>query len=292
MLKTKKRSIILLFIFALVLALSITASADMGPKDRLTVYVKNAPTEPYYLDLLTQYTRPYDNFPNDSGSSRESFNPEMLALLYSFESDGWFPALTEGTGFPMWGNLVGTPDSDRMIHKFGYVGVPGTYRIIIVTESGVVAVSETHTRAALQSSVTFDYASKESHIPPVLYSYVLQFFITFTLTLLLEGIVLVLFGISLKKNWLTFLLVNLTTQIILTLTVGLTLIKSGTFSAHLIQVPAELIITAAEAVAYRFLLKGIGNKRKIAYGITANLVSWLTGFFLLNYMFLLLNRLL
>ena len=288
--KAKKRSIILLFIFALVLALSITASADMGPKDRLTVYVKNVPAEPYYLDLLTRYTRPYNNFPADS--SRESFNQEMLALLYSFESDGWLPALTEGTGLPMWGNLIGTPDGDRMVHKFGYVGVSGTYRIIIVTESGNVSVSETHTRAALQSSVTFDYAANESHVPPVLYSYVLQFFITFTLTLLLEGIVLVLFGISLKKNWLTFLLANLITQIILTLTVGLTLIKSGTFSAHLIQVPAELIITAAEAVAYRFLLKGIGNKRKIAYGITANLVSWLAGFFLLNYMFLLLNRLL
>ncbi len=59
----------------------------------------------------------------------------------------------------MWGNLIGEADSERMVHKFGYVGVPDTYRIILVTKSGNVSVSKVYTREALQSSITFDYAT-------------------------------------------------------------------------------------------------------------------------------------
>ena len=42
----------------------------------------------------------------------------------------------------MWGNLVGTPYGNYMVHTFSYFGVPDTYRIIIVTESGTVTVSD------------------------------------------------------------------------------------------------------------------------------------------------------
>ena len=34
--------------------LTVTALADMGPKSKLTVKVKNAPQERYYLDLLAE----------------------------------------------------------------------------------------------------------------------------------------------------------------------------------------------------------------------------------------------
>ena len=44
-------------------------------------------------------------------------------------------------------------------------------------------------------------------------------------TLVIEGVILLLFGFSLKKNWKAFLLVNIITQIFLTVTVGISLIK-------------------------------------------------------------------
>ena len=40
------------------LLLTVTALADMGPKSKLTVKVKNAPQEPYYLDLLAEGDAP------------------------------------------------------------------------------------------------------------------------------------------------------------------------------------------------------------------------------------------
>ena len=49
-----KRSFRTLFLLALsLLFLTVTALADTGPKSKLTVKVKNAPQELYYLDRLS-----------------------------------------------------------------------------------------------------------------------------------------------------------------------------------------------------------------------------------------------
>ena len=48
-----------LFLLLTICTLTITAFADMGPKDQLTIKVENAPEELYYLDLLqTTVNRP------------------------------------------------------------------------------------------------------------------------------------------------------------------------------------------------------------------------------------------
>lgn len=280
----RKKLLLTAFISCLfVIVLPTISYADMGPKDELTVYVENPPNQVYYLDLLTQKSSSYNNFHKDG--EREALDEKMVELLYSYENEGWMPALVEGTGVPMWGNLIGEADSERMVHKFGYVGVPDTYRIILVTQSGNVSVSDVYTREALQSSVTFDYATGKAVVPSIFLIYFLQFGWTFVITLLIEGVILCLFGFKLKGNWKVFFLTNLLTQIVLTVTVGATLIKSGTFSAHLVQFPVETAILVFEVLVYKHFLVGNSNKRKVVYGIVANLVSWFGGFFLLNYLF-------
>ena len=108
---------------------------------------------------------------------------------------------------------------------------------------------------------------------------------------MLEGIVLLCFRIKLKDNWKVFLIVNFVTQVFLTLTLGVMLINSGSgFFTYLVQIPIEFIIITAEIMAYRILLKGISEGRKVAYAITANLISWFAGFAMLNYLFLFSNR--
>ncbi len=267
----------------LLICISTKIYADMGPKDKLTVYVENPPSQAYYLDLLTENSRSYNNFHQDG--EREALDKEMVELLYSYKKEGWMPALTEGTGAPMWGSLIGKADGNRRVHTFGYVGVPDTYRIIIVTESGNVTVSEVYSRKALQSSISFDYATGKAVVTPTFLLYIMQFCWTFSITLLIEGIILLLFGFKLKSNWKVFVLINFITQIFLTATVGIALIKSGTFSAHFIQFPVELAILIIEVLAYKRFLVGNSNKRKITYGIIANLISWIGAFFLINYLF-------
>lgn len=264
-----------------ILSFTVAAYADMGPKDELIVYVVNPPDELYYLDLLTEKTIKYDNFPEDG---RSHLNESMIKLLYSFEDEGWKPALAEGTGVPMWGNLVGETKGEEMIHKFGYVGLPDTYRIVIVTESGKVSVTEPYTRKSLQSSISYDYSSKDVKIPPVWLAYVLQYLTTIVPTLAIEGIILVMFKFKIEENWKVFLMVNLITQLLLTLTLGVTLIQRGTVTAYFTQFPAEIFILTVETVIYGRLLKGDSIKRYF-YGITANIASWTIGFFFLSYQF-------
>lgn len=289
--------------------LAVPVFADFGPKDSLIVYVQNPPPEPYYLDLLTQEPGKNENL---TAQEKALLDQKMLALLYSCEEEGWFPALTEGTNIPMFGKLVGTEENGRMVHQFGYFGLPNRYRIILVTKSGAVSVSPPYTRKTLQSSISFDYASSRAvqdensssglssdrysvmtgTVPGLLFSYLLQFLSTFLPTLLLEGFLLFLFGFPFRENWKVFLLTNLLTQLFLTLTLGSVLIFHGSLSAQFSQLPCELLILAAETLVYLKFLKGQNKARRCVYAITANLASWLAGFLLLSVQYRMITPLL
>lgn len=285
----KKAIIILLLTMLIMTAAQITASADMGPKPKLTIYIENPPDEPYYLDLLTQ--KPSEN-QNLKGQEKAALNQEMLNMLFSQKDEGWHPAYAGGTKTPLSGKLTGTPKEDTMIHTFGYYGLPDTYRIIIVTESGKIAVTEPFTIKALQSSITYDYSTGKATIPPTYLAYLVQFIFTFPLTILIEGAILLLFGFSLKKNWAVFLLTNLSTQIFLTATLGAALIKGGTIDAILVLFPLEAAILLVETAVFSYFLSGKSLKRKTAYSICANLATFTAGFFLTNPLFDLLIKML
>ncbi len=273
--KTWKR--VLLMAFAL-LCCSAVAFGDMGPKDRLTIRLTNPPDEPYYLDLLTQSPGDYDNL----GEKRYTLDPDILSCLFQYEGEGWFPALAGGTRIPLFGKLTGEPNGDAMIHTFSYFGLPSTYRIIVAAQNGQVVVSEPRTRQVLQGTVTFDYATGELTSPPLWIAYLVQFLSTYIPTLAVEGVILLLFGFSLKENGKVFFLVNLATQLLLTATLGATLLKQGPLAAYFTQFPVEIAILVAEALLYRRFLKGRSPARRTAYGAAANLASWGLGFFLLS----------
>jgi hypothetical protein len=277
--KTIKKVLLILIIAVIAAAsLFIQASADTGPKDQLTIHVKNPPAELYYLDLLTDETGSYQNF---SDEFREELNQDMLALLYSQADQGWRPALTDGTNAPIFGQLTGKPSDAGMDHTFSYFGLPKTCKIIIVTQSGNVSVSAPYTRESLQSSITYDYATGKIESTPVAFSYILQFLKTCIPTLVIEGALLFLFGFKLKENFPVFLLTNIATQTVLTFTMGAAFIQEGPFSAFIVQIPVEIAILIAETLVFMKFLKGKPAGRRCAYGIAANLTSWILGTILL-----------
>jgi len=145
-----KRSLRLLFLLVLVSCImTMTVLADMGPKPQLTVKVEHPPQELYYLDLLQETNQRPGSFQN------ETLNAAMVTLLQDSVPSGWRACLAQPvSGPPIWGELTGTPSGDTMLHSFGYHGVPRTYRILIVTESGEVWMSDSYTRTALQYSAT------------------------------------------------------------------------------------------------------------------------------------------
>ena len=279
-----KRSFRSLLFFALAASfLTVTAFAAMGPKDQLAVKVVNAPEEPYYLDILAEgnYEDSEDLFDglewSYSGGEAAALDQDLLEALRAAVPEGWHACTAEGsTGAPMWGYLY--PNADG-VHIFGYHGVPDTYRILMVTKSGQVFLSGVCARTVLQSSATVDWAAKTVTIPPTWVGYVLQFLATFVPTILVEGILLLLFGYGTqRRNWLRFLTVNLLTQGTLALAMAYSAMQHGVTGWSLLPfILMEILITIGEAALYSRLLTGHSRGRAVLYGLAANLCSALLG---------------
>ena len=263
--------------------MTMTAFADMGPKAQLTVKVEHPPQEPYVLDLLAE------GVPNARAPlSQEDFDANMEELglsdptlyyaLIAEVPSGWHACLSQPMGAPIWGTLTGKPGGEVMLHTFGYVGVPDTYRILIVTESGEIWMSDTCARTALQSSVTLDWETREVSIPSVWVGYALQFLATFVPTLLMEGLILFLFLYRQRRSWVVFCLVNLATQGALAAALSVQALHNGVgFGFFALFLLAELGIVIVESAAFMVLWKEHSRKRAAALGITANAVSALIG---------------
>ena len=257
--------------------LTVTALADTGPKSRLTVKVKNAPQELYYLDLLSMEGDP--RYPSLTEEELAALDPDLYSALLAAIPAGWHGCVSQGTdGAPIWGSL--TPDENGC-HTFSNYGVPWTYRVLMVTESGEVFLSEVQTRRMLQSSVTVYWAAKSLSAAPLWAGYALELLSTLVPTLLLEGLLLALLGLWNRRNLLVFLAANVATQLAMFLILGTTALKEGVgFGYYLLFIPLELVILLAETVAYRRLFTETSKRRATVYGISANLCSAVLGWFL------------
>ena len=276
-------------VFFLLLAfslLTVSAFADMGPKPQLVVRVENPPEELYYLDLLAEGApdacktlSEYDfkKRMEDLGIA----DPDHYYAFISAVPQGWHGCLSQPmSGAPIFGQLTGVSQDGAMLHQFGYYGVPDTYRILMVSRSGEVFLSDPYTREVLQSSATLDWAAKTVTIPPTSTAYAVQFLATFLPTLVLEGLLLALFGLGRKlRNWGVFLLTNLVTQGALSLFFGMMAVRGGVGLGYpFLLVIAEAGVLLVEWLLYRRFLTGPTQERITAYAVTANTCTAILGF--------------
>ena len=273
--------VILLLILSLLL-LTTTAFADMGPKSQLIVRVKNPPKEPYYLDILEEDQK--------NGTIRQytfseeelaELDPVLLESLISAIPAGWHGCVSQGTkGAPIFGKLTAREDGT---HHFSYHGVPWTYRILMVTESGEVFLSDVQERTVLQSSATVNWDAKTLTTPPTWVGYVLQFLATLLPTLLVEGLLLLALGLWSRKNVKVFFLVNLITQGLLALFFSISAIQNGVnFLYLLLLIPAEIVILVLELAAYRRWLTDCTKGKASLYAALANVCSAVLSYLLME----------
>ena len=104
------------------------------------------------------------------------------------------------------------------------------------------------------------------------------------LTLVLEGLVFLIFGYRQKRSWLVFLLVNLVTQLGVNLCIycvasptALEPYAALIYLGLLLYTPMEILVLAAEAIAFSRLLKEHRKRRAVGYAFVANLFSWALG---------------
>ena len=293
-----KKSLRFCALLALAAALlTVSAFADTGPKAQLKVLVKNAPEEPYYLDLLEKGD--YQGHTYGSGDGDDTYSgldwsyseeeiaaldSELLDALRAAVPEGWHACTAQGTnGAPMWGDLIGSDAGGVRLHSFRYHGVPDTYRIILVTKSGESWVSGVLHRATLQSSATVDWAEKTVSTPNAVSAYVLQFLCMLLPTLLIEGVLLFCFGYRSRKSLCRFLLVNLVTQGGFSAYLMVTVLNHGVSAWSLFfYLPIEFLITVVEILLYRKLLTEKSQGRAIAYAVTANICSAALGLWLID----------
>ena len=253
-----------------------TASADSGPKPAVTITVVNAPAGEYYLDLLIT---------DPSGSPNidpADYDPELIAGLKSWEDEGWYPALVTGTSAPLFGDLV--PGEDGT-HHFTYFGLPDTFRIAVSGPDGAQATDEPFTRTVFYTHLTYDWETNtvtQATSPAGFYG--LQFLSTLAPTLIVEGVLLWLFGFRARRDWLVFLIVNLATQAGLHLWIGSGAMAAGSHPLYyLILLVAEVPILLVEMLAYMFLLKEHGKGRRALYALCANAASYAAGYLPLHW---------
>ena len=128
-----KKSLRFCVLLALAAALlTVSAFADTGPKAQLKVLVKNAPEEPYYLDLLEKGD--YQGHTYGSGDGDDTYSgldwsyseeeiaaldSELLDALRAAVPEGWHACTAQGTnGVPMWGDLIGSDAGGVRLHSF------------------------------------------------------------------------------------------------------------------------------------------------------------------------------
>lgn len=252
------------------------ASADMGPKPSLTINIKNPPDGDYYVDALVK--KPGGRHDSAEDFPKDAYHADMLDLLMNYKEHGWQARLIDS---PIQVEPFGINQSSYLIK---YMGVPDKYKIIVVTADLKVYVSKQIKRNSFHETVTFDLSTGEVTRPPVLKNYITQYISTCFFTLLIELLLMLPFGLI--EEWKKALVVNATTQLILTVITGSVLVNHGEIYALIIMVPVELLILIAEFLAYLFLMKGYKDCKLFAYTVTANFTSYFAGVF--GYLFRLL----
>jgi hypothetical protein len=288
-----------------VFAGTATVWADIGPKPSIDIRMTSVPDQPYYMDLLAPPDEQGDwKWLEENAKEEELFqhyDAKMLEVLREYELDGWKPLMTTGASGRLTGDVESWMVSEEGTarHSFGYFGTPSVFRIIVVTEDLQVTVSDVIERKGMQVQVDFDYVTAQ-HQSTVTMTYeqaeeimekenslitpqpswktaALVFLKTFLPTLLIEGIILLLFRFPLRRNWKWLLLVNFVTQLGLHLFLHATGSTPGVLGFVWMTLAAEGVIVVVEAVAYRFLLRPHSPKRRVLYAVAANVASFAIG---------------
>jgi len=265
-----------LIIFGLLFSF-LPIQADVGPKPQIILTIENAPNEPFYVDLLVRKSGS-----NESLLNLEEYDPNMIEALKSQESLGWYPALVNGTQTRLMGNIIPEYVDQVAICTFSQ-SIPDEYRVILVTRSGIVRISETLETKAFLTRIEFDAVSGKISSSNWIWSSVLAFVMMLVPTFLIEGFLLWVFKLFNRHNIKVFSITNLLTQVFLLLTSAFVYYYFGLVMVIFVVILDEWVILIIETFIFARFLDHPSMKRKIFYGITANILSFFIGLVIAMY---------
>ncbi|MBO4474003.1 MAG: hypothetical protein J5750_03725 [Clostridiales bacterium] len=266
-------------VMLLILCSSLPVMADMGPKPSISIRVENAPSPEYYLALFSEESGQL----SEAGKEKllKRVGDEACAKLFDLEFDGQ-RLYVSPVGHPIY------KSNEEGKYRFTY-SVPKTFTVVLMTKDGTIYKSESGTRSVFANAFVYDVTNgtlqQDASIPGVLSARtafiafcVYQAFIYFFATLLIEGIILLCFGLFRTKNIGWFALINLITQILLNVfNIAFIFMPIPGRYYYLPWFLVEVIITLIEVhfLKTRLVYKSdeVRKKRNTAFAITANVVS-------------------
>lgn len=304
---------------------TMKASADTGPKPSVSVTFENMGDELCYGTLLSKTP--------STGPARAWDGTEDGKYIYEGADEAVWRAFTEfkdedGFYFLQW---FWRADENKALNWTYYP--PQTFKILLyypdratksgaadnsagastrdsetTAASGAFCVSDVLKRYAFHSYYFVDMRNVQSETIGTIakisvtqgYDYsaeALGFFVRFIITLGVETLLALAFGLRTKRAFLTVLAANGATQILLNLLLNVQLHFNNVYGVFPLYFFAELLVFVAEAALYCFILGKRKNggengsadenggkvaivyskKRLILYAFTANLVSFCIG---------------
>ena len=289
----KLRSFLMVFVLTFML-LSSSVYADTGPKPSVNVEFSGGSGKTFYATLLSET--------EGSGPWSYSANTDDITV-YGINADIWekFSSYTDDDGFYLLPYIQECTDS----FKWSYYP-PKTFKILLYfPEENAFAVSKIYERYAFDSYYEIDLNSLsengQSNGATLLSiranevrrydfkSEALGLLARISLTIAIEILIALLLGYRGKKTFLTILLVNVVTQLLLNIVLNTEAYRHGTGYNYLIlYTNLEIFIFAAEAIIYFFTLHKFSKEPDrwvtILYAFLANLSSLLIGYKLSEYL--------
>lgn len=270
-------------------ALSVTASADMGPKPSVNVDFENLGDELCYATLLsrTKTTGPASAWDGDDNHSYMPCGYDVWKAFVDYEDPDGFYYLQETWQINETKKLAWTyypPNEFKILlyfpetNTFASSGIYERYAFdtyFTVNMEGVdLSVDyneELSTNKRLEAYKSYNYRVEIASLAARI-----------VITILIEMAIALIFGYREKKQLLLLVGVNSATQIILNVLLNVINYNSGELAFVVFYVLFELIVLVCEAVVYYILLNKVSVKPKpkwlaVIYALVANAASFVGG---------------
>ncbi|MBQ4560301.1 MAG: hypothetical protein IJA54_08285 [Tyzzerella sp.] len=288
---------------------TITVHADMGPKPSIQITFEGMGPEKCYGTLLSESISTGPSTAWDGTEADAKHNENELYSYKDLDYETWkaFVEYTDVDGFYFlqegW-QVNGTKELDWVYYP------PSTFKILLYyPESGTFLVSDIYEKYAFDSYYTVDMSkfqqptdktqseSEETEKLVLIekkieaeksYDYKKEIgflLIRILATIAIELVIAVMFGFTMKKQFLLLTGVNVVTQVILNVLLNVLHYKMGPMAYKMSYIFFELIVFVIEATLYCKFLGRYGNKERstryyISYAFVANLISFAAGFFI------------
>ena len=268
----------------LVMAMTIPASADIGPKPSVQIEFTGMEGQTYYGTLLSMYesTGPasvWDGNPEhaDYQPGEEGYDIWLKFLEYQ-DADGYY-------FLQWWWDCSETNQLNWTYYP------PTPFKILLYfPETDTFYVSPVYERYAFDSYFTVDMSDLDADpmVADKSYDYtweIISLAARIILTIALELAIALLFGYREKKVLGFLAIVNAVTQVGLNVALNIINYNSGSMIFTFNYVLLEILVFAIEAIAYAVLLKKLSGKEQkpvkaVGYALVANAASFGFGLWL------------